>query len=149
MGDRKGTRLRAIPIGEMRIRSRRSPTALRLDDVDGFVYGRCVSLRRSYWLFALGIAAAAGCGSAQNLGQTRAAQALAQAQKAGAEKDAPYEYAKAATYLQRARESSDREAVAEWVRRSEDCSRKAVQRAKQKRVSATELPPDYSTCGES
>jgi hypothetical protein len=128
-----------------------SPTALRLDDVRVFVYGRCVSLRCFYWVFALGIAAEAGCGSAQNLGQAnaRAAQALAQAQKAGAEKDAPYEYAKAVQYLQRAREDSDRESAAEWGQRSEDCSRKAVQRAKQRRSSAAELPPDYSTCGDS
>jgi hypothetical protein len=129
-------------------------TALRLDDVSGFVYGRFVSLRRSYWVLALGIAAAAGCGSAQNLGQvtSRATQALAHAQKAGAEQDAPYEYAKAVQYLQQAREDasrSDNDSAAEWGRRSEDCSRKAIQRAKQRRVTAAELPPEYSNCGDS
>jgi hypothetical protein len=76
---------------------------------------------------------------------------LAHAQKAGAEQDAPYEYAKAVQYLQQAREDashSDFDSAAEWGRRSEDCSRKAIQRAKQRRVSASELPPEYSKCGD-
>jgi predicted Zn-dependent protease len=126
----------------------------RLDDVSGFVYGRSVSLRCSYWVLALGIAATTGCGSAQGLGQatSRATQALAQAQKAGVEQDAPYEYTKAAEYLQRAREDAEHsnpEGAAEWARRSEDCSRKAMQRAKQRRTTDAELPPGYSTCGDS
>lgn len=111
-----------------------------------------MSLRRSYWVLALGIAAAEGCGSVQNLGPatTRAIQALAQAQKAGAEQDSPYEYAKAVQYLQQARENaSDANSAAEWSRRSEDCSRKAIERARQRRHSAAELPPTYSTCGTS
>jgi hypothetical protein len=129
-------------------------TPLRLDDVFGFVYGRCVSLRYSYWVLMLGIAAAAGCGSSQFLGpnSARATQALAQAQKAGAEQSAPYEYTKAVLFLQQAREDashSNLDAANEWGRRSEDCSHKAIQRTKLRRVSAAELPPDYSTCGDS
>jgi hypothetical protein len=111
-----------------------------------------VSLRRSYWVLALGIAAATGCGSVQNQGQAsaRATQALAQAQKAGAEQDAPYEYTKATLYLQQAREEasrSDKDGAAMWGRRSEDCSRKALLLTKQRRTSGAELPPDYSKCG--
>ena len=111
-----------------------------------------MSLRRSYWVLALGIAAAAGCGSVQNQGQlnARATQALAQAQKGGAEKDAPYEYTKAAQYLQQARDDesrSDNQGALVWGHRSEDCSRKAILRAKQRRTSSAELPPDYSKCG--
>lgn len=126
-----------------------SRPALRLDDDCGFVYGRSVSLRRSYCVLALGIAAAAGCASAQDLqANARATQALAQAQKAGAEEDAPYEYAKAAEYLERLRETSNDEEASEWGRRSEDCSRKAILRAKHRRSSSAELPPDHSTCGK-
>jgi hypothetical protein len=105
-------------------------------------------------VLALGIAAAAGCGSAQAIGQatSRATQALEQAQKAGAEQDAPYEFAKAVEYLQKAEEDAGRsnlEGSAEWGRRSEDCARKAMQRAKQRRSTDAELPPGYSTCGDS
>lgn len=108
-----------------------------------------MSLRRSYCVLALGIAATAGCASAQDLqANARATQALAQAQKAGAEEDSPYEYSKAAQYLERLRETSDREDAAEWGRRSEDCSRKAVLRAKHRRSASTELPPDHYTCGK-
>jgi hypothetical protein len=146
-GEAKTTRSSSLPTPS-------SPTALRLDDACGFVYGRWVSLRCSYWVLTLGIAAGAGCASAHDPApiSARATQTLAHAEKAGAERDSPYEYSKAVLYLEQAREAarrSDQQSAAEWSRRSEDCAHKAVKRAKQRRSSAAELPPEYSTCGDS
>jgi hypothetical protein len=127
--------------------------APHLDGLTVFVYGRPVTSRRCLWALALGIVVPLGCGPVDYLSRvsSRAASALAQAGQAGAEQKAPYEYAKAAAYLHKAREDaahSDYQTAIDWGRRSEDCSRKAIARAKRPQPAGTAVDPEHTTCGE-
>jgi len=129
------------------------PCAPHLDGVSVFVYGRKVTSRRCLWALALGIVFPLGCGPVEYLSgvSSRAASALAQAEQAGAEQKAPYEYAKAAAYYQKAREDaahSEFQTAVEWGRRSEDCSRKAIERLKRPPPTGSADRPDHTTCGE-
>ena len=124
-----------------------------LDGGTVFVYGRKVTSRRCLWALALGIVVPLGCGPVEYLSRvsSRAASALAQAEQAGAEQKAPYEYAKAVAYYQKAREDaahSDFQTAVEWGRRSEDCSRKAIARVNRPRRTDAAVRPDHTTCGE-
>ena len=101
----------------------------------------------------LGVFLAAGCGPVEYLSQVsgRAATALAQAQRAGAEKDAPYEYTAANEYLHKAREEAARSAyqvAIEYGRRAEEMAIKAEsitrERAAHERTSATPDIPKSS-----
>jgi len=129
------------------------PCAPHLDGVSVFVYGRKVTSRRCLWALALGIVFPLGCGPVEYLSgvSSRAASALAQAEQAGAEQRAPYEYAKAVAYYQKAREDaahSEFQTAVEWGRRSEDCSRKAIERVKRPPPAGAADRPDHTTCGE-
>jgi hypothetical protein len=127
--------------------------APHLDGVTVFVYGRKVTSRRCLWALALGIVVPLGCGPVEYLSRvsSRAASALAQAEQAGAEQKAPYEYAKAVAYYQKAREDaahSEFQTAVEWGRRSEDCSRKAIARVKRPPPTRAAVRPDHTMCGE-
>jgi hypothetical protein len=123
-----------------------------LDGVAVFVYGRKVTSRRCLWALALGIVVPLGCGPIQYLSRvsSRAASALAQAGQEGAEQKAPYEYAKAVEYYHKAREDaahSDFQTALDWGRRSEDCSRKAIERARRLPPTGKAAPAEHTTCG--
>jgi hypothetical protein len=123
-----------------------------LDGVAVFVYGRKVTSRRCLWALALGIVVPLGCGPVDYLSRvsSRAASALAQAGQEGAEQKAPYEYAKAVEYYNKAREDaahSDFQTAIDWGRRSEDCSRKAIERARRPKPTVAAAHPDHTTCG--
>jgi hypothetical protein len=123
-----------------------------LDSPAVFVYGRTVSSRRCLWALALGLVVPLGCGPVEYLTRvsSRAASALAQAQREGAEQKAPYEYAKAGEYYQKARQDAAHsyyQTAIDWGRRSEDCSRKAIARAKQSQPAGRAARPDHTTCG--
>jgi hypothetical protein len=129
---------------------RRTP---RLDSLAVFVYGRTVPSRRCLWALALGLVVPLGCGPVEYLTRvsSRAASALAEAGREGAEQKAPYEYAKAAEYYHKAREDAAHsyyQTAIDWGRRSEDCSRKAIARAKQSQPAGRGAHPDHTTCGE-
>jgi hypothetical protein len=123
-----------------------------LDCLAVFVYGRTVPSRRCLWALALGLVVPLGCGPVEYLTRvsSRAASALAQAGREGAEQKAPYEYAKAAEYYHKAREDAAHsyyQTAIDWGRRSEDCSRKAIARAKQSQPAGAGAHPDHTTCG--
>lgn len=123
-----------------------------LDWLAVFVYGRTVPSRRCLWALALGLVVPLGCGPVEYLTRvsSRAASALAQAGREGAEQKAPYEYAKAAEYYHKAREDAAHsyyQTAIDWGRRSEDCSRKAIARAKQSQPAGAVAHPDRTTCG--
>lgn len=125
---------------------------LRLDGFSVFVYGRTVLSRSCLWALALGIVVPLGCGPIRYRTEVvlRAASALAQAKDAGAEQQAPYEYAKADAYLRQARENADHayfQTALDWGRRSENCSQKAIERAKQPQPEAETAHPPQTTCG--
>ena len=125
---------------------------LRLDGFSVFVYGRTVLSRSCLWALALGIVVPLGCGPIRYRTEVvlRAASALAQAKDAGAEQQAPYEYAKADAYLRQARENADHayfQTALDWGGRSEDCSQKAIERAKQPQPEAETAHPPQTTCG--
>jgi len=126
--------------------------APHLDGVSVFVYGRNVTSRRCLWALALGIVVPLGCGPIEYLSRvsSRAATALAQAAQEGAEQKAPYEYAKAVEYYHQAREDashSDFQTAIDWGRRSEDCSRKAIARARRPQPTGTAAHSSHTTCG--
>jgi len=105
------------------------------------------------WAFALGIVVPLGCGPVEYLSRvsSRAASALAQAQREGAEQKAPYEYAKAVEYYHQARADAAHsyyQTAIDWGRRSEDCSRRAMARVKQHQPAGATLPREHTTCGE-
>jgi hypothetical protein len=111
-----------------------------------------VTSRRCLWALALGIVGPLGCGPVEYLSRvsSRAAFALAQAGQEGAEQKAPYEYAKAVEYYHKAREDaahSDFQTALDWGRRSEGCSRKAIERAKRPQLAVAAVHPDHTTCG--
>ena len=125
--------------------------APHLDGLAVFVYGRTVPSRCCLWALALGFLLPLGCGPVQYLTRvdSRAASALAEAAQEGAEDKAPYEYAKAAEYLHKAREDAHHsyyQSALDWGSRSEDCSRKAIARAQSEPEDA-DAPPDLTTCG--
>jgi hypothetical protein len=129
---------------------RRAPTCA-VDGLVVFVYGRTVRFRRCLWAIALGIPLL-GCGPVEYLSQvsSRAASTLAQAKKEGAEQAAPYEYAKAAEYYHKAREDAGHsyyQSAVDWGRRSEDCSRKAIERARHPHPAGAAAPTGHTTCG--
>jgi hypothetical protein len=102
----------------------------------------------------VGIVIPLGCGPVQYLTQvsSRAAAGLAQAKEAGAEQAAPYEYTKAAEYYHKAREDAARsnyESAIDWGRRSQDCSRKAIERASQTHSGGPLARPYHTSCGGS
>ena len=108
--------------------------------------------RRCLWALALGIVVPLGCGPVEYLTRVsaRAASALAQAEGEGAEQKAPYEYAKAVEYYNKARQDAAHsyyQTAIDWGRRSEDCSRRAIARAKQSPVAGAAASPDHTTCG--
>jgi hypothetical protein len=126
--------------------------APHLDGLAVFVYGRTVPSRPCLWAFALGIAIPLGCGPVEYLTgvSSRAASALAQAEREGAEQKAPYEYAKAVEYYQKARQDAHHsyyQTAIDWGRRSEDCSRKAIARAQQPQPAGAAAHPASATCG--
>jgi len=126
--------------------------APRLDGLAVFVYGPTVPSRRCLWALALGLVVPLGCGPVEYLTQvsSRAASALARAQREGAEQKAPYEYAKAVEYYHKAREDAAHsyyQTAIDWGRRSEDCSRKAIERVKQSQPAGAVVHPDRTTCG--
>ncbi len=80
---------------------------------------------------------------------SRAAAALAEAEKDGADRTAPYEYAKAVEYYHQARSDGGRsqfQTAIEWGRRSEDCAHKASARARQP-VPPVDQASASLTCG--
>jgi hypothetical protein len=136
--------------------------APHLDGLSVFVYGRTVLFRRCLWALALGLSLPLGCGPVEYLSgvNSRAASALAQAEQAGAEQKAPYEYAKAVEYYRKARQDAHHsyfQTAIDWGRRSEDCSRKAMARAQQSQPTGAAVPPgqpagvavppEQTTCG--
>jgi hypothetical protein len=123
-----------------------------LDGYSVFVYGRIVLSRRCLCALALGIVGSLGCGPIEYLTgvSSRAASALAQAKQDGAEQKAPYEYAKAAAYLHQARREAAHsyfQTAIDWGRRSEDCSRKATERAKQGEPTGSPARANSPECG--
>jgi hypothetical protein len=129
----------------------RSASTCAVDGLSVFVYGRTVLSRRCHWALALGIFLQ-GCGPIEYLAQvsSRAASTLAQAKVQGAEKAAPYEYAKAVEYYHKAREDAGHsyfQSAVNWGRRSEDCSRKAIERTKQPHKAGAIVPGEHTTCG--
>ena len=139
-----------FPLDLLRLSRNEGVHALRLDGLSVFVYRRTVLSRSCPWALALGIVFPLGCGPIQYLTQvsSRATSALARAKQAGAEQKAPYEYAKADAYLRQARENAAHayfQTALDWGRRSEDCSGKAIVRAKQPETTAN---PEQTTCGE-
>jgi hypothetical protein len=75
---------------------------------------------------------------------------LAQAKVEGAEKAAPYEYAKAVEYYHKAREDAGHsyfQSAVTWGRRSEDCSRKAIERTRKPHKVGVVVPGEHTICG--
>ena len=123
-----------------------------LDGLTVFVYGRTVPSRRCLWALALGLVVPLGCGPVEYLTRvsSRAASALAQAEREGAEQKAPYEYAKAVEYYHQARTDAAHsyyQTAIDWGRRSEDCSRRAIERAKQHQPVGATAHSEHTTCG--
>ena len=126
--------------------------APHLDGLAVFVYRRTVSFRRCLWALALGIVVPLGCGPVEYLTSvsSRAASVLAQAGREGAEQKAPYEYAKAVEYYHQARADAAHsyyQTAIDWGRRSEDCSRRAIERAKQHQPVGATSHSEHTTCG--
>lgn len=107
---------------------------------------------RCLWALALGIAVPLGCGPVKYITRvsSRAASALAQAEQEGAELKAPYEYAKAVEYLQKARQDAAHsyfDTAVDWGRRSENCSQRAILRAKQTQPTDVTAGGERTECG--
>lgn len=88
----------------------------------------------------------AACGPVEYLGQVsgRATTALAQAQRQGAERLAPYEYTAATEYLRKAREEASRSAyqrALEYGRRSEELAHRAQALARDRSAGGEPAPP--------
>ncbi len=86
--------------------------------------------RRCFGAFALGALVLVGCGPIEYLSQVdgRAATALAQARRHGADRRALYEYTAAAEYLRKAREEAGHSAyqsAIDYGRRAEELAGKA------------------------
>ena len=136
---------------EFGCKHRRAPTCA-VDGLAVFVYGRAVRFCRCPWALALGISLL-GCGPVEYLSQvsSRAASTLARAKQEGAEQAAPYEYAKAAEYYHKAREDAGHsyyQSAVDWGQRSEDCSRKAIERARHPHPTGAAAPTGHTTCGD-
>lgn len=95
-------------------------------------------------LVAVALVAALGCGPVEYIGQVgnRAANALALAQRRGAERYAPYEYTAAAELLRKAREEgsyASYQLAIEYGRRAQTLAEKAESLARQR---ASSVGPD-------
>jgi Domain of unknown function (DUF4398) len=95
-----------------------------------------------------------GCGPVLYLKEvsTRAAAALSEAKADGAERYAPYEFAKATLYYNKAREEAGHsyfQNAVDWGKRSQDCSRRASALARAAQAKPTvEVARPNQTCGE-
>jgi hypothetical protein len=105
---------------------------LELDTV-----GSTVRRPRCPGALALGVVLLLGCGPVEYLSQvsSRAAKALAQAERAEADRLAPYEYTKAVEYYRKAREEAGEgsfQVAIEYGRRSEELANQARALAQEK-----------------
>ena len=133
---------------------RRLSTIHFLTDFQDFSTVHFVPHRRQFRALALGFLLFSGCGPVVYLKEvsTRTAAALNQAKAEGADKQAPYEYTKAALYFEKAREDAGRahfQDAIDWGRRSQDCSGRASALARSMQAKHTaDAPRPNQSCGE-